>query len=197
MNRLGKVDSPQNRDLINGRLGVSIEEIDHKVQGLYQLAKTNPDNLHLQEAVALIKTLRRSQGALQSWNGKYRQVNSELTSEMAQISQDNALLQGEIAQLNQEMQGLVYQKERILAERSRVIAELNAIQTEVEVAAIKVRETRSLFRKFSILWTLIKSLFLENDPEGFGRIDSILPADPDKPQMETDQASVNRSLLDR
>lgn len=176
---------------------MSAEEIDKRVKELYQLAEMNPDNLQLQKAVALIKTLRRSQGALQSWNGRYREVNSELASEMAQVSQDNALLKDEIAQINQEMENLVYQKGQILAERSRVIAELNAIQTEVEIAAMKVRETRSLFGKFSILWTLVKSLFLEDDPADFGKIESTLPVDPNKPQMETDQASINRSLLDR
>jgi predicted RNase H-like nuclease (RuvC/YqgF family) len=175
---------------------MSADKIEQKVSEIYVLARQNPDNVPLQEAVELVKSLRRSRGALQSWNGRYREINSDLSAEITQISQEKSQLELELTHINQEMAQLVLQKERLLAERSRVLAQLREIEVEVEVAAQKVRQTDSLFGKFTILWTLMKSLFLD-DGGDFGKIDSRLPPDPDRPQMESDRASINRSLLDR
>lgn len=171
--------------------------IDERVKDFYELAKKHPDDANLQEALALVKSLRHSQGSLKGWNERYRLDNGALKTEITQFSQDNAFLKKELATLNQEMLQLTHEKEKIVAQRQKAIAELKHIQTEVEVAAANVKQTKSLFGKFSILWVLIKSLFLDDDFGGYGKIDDSLPPDPDKPQMNTDTASVNRSLLDK
>lgn len=173
-----------------------VDKIEQKVHKIYDLARQNPDNIPLQEAADLVKSLRRSQGQLRSWNGKYREINSDLSAKVEQVSLEKNQLESELAHINHEMIQLAQQRERLIAERSRALAQLKAIEVEVDVAAQKIRQTHSLFGKFTILWTLMKSFFL-NDDEDFGPIDSRLPPDPDKPQMESDRASINRSLLDR
>jgi len=49
------------------------QKIEDRVTQIYQVAKQNPEDANLQEAVSLIKSLRRSQGALQGWNGRYKE----------------------------------------------------------------------------------------------------------------------------
>lgn len=42
-------------------------DIDARVDSLYKLARNYPDNRELQEAVAVIKSLRSSQGQYKRW----------------------------------------------------------------------------------------------------------------------------------
>ncbi|BAG03951.1 MAG: hypothetical protein DWQ53_16625 [Microcystis flos-aquae DF17] len=49
----------------------------------------------------------------------------------------------------------------------------------------------------TILWTLVKSLFLDDNWEDFGSINNNLPSDPDRPQMGSGQSNINKSLLDK
>ncbi|MEA5535299.1 hypothetical protein [Crocosphaera sp. XPORK-15E] len=51
---------------------------EDRVKNVYQLAKSYPNDTNLQEAVTIIKSLRRSQGALQGWNERYRFYNTQL-----------------------------------------------------------------------------------------------------------------------
>jgi chromosome segregation ATPase len=165
-------------------------EIDERVDSLYKRAKKQPDNAELQEAVEVVKFLRRSQGSLQGWNHRYREEKSELTEKIE-------TLKGELDSLNAEMFTLGQEISRRTAEKERAIAELKNIEREVKMAAHNVRETKSIFGKFSIVWTLLRSLFLDEDWEDFGAIDNRLPTDRDRPQMESDRANINRSLLDK
>jgi chromosome segregation ATPase len=142
-------------------------ELDQRVEELYTLARQKPDDTNLQEAVDIVKTLRRSQGALKGWNGRYREENNNLNQEIQQISTELSLL-------NQQMQQLTEDKQRILREREKFLAELKHIETEVQVAAARVKNTKTTWGKLDILWTLVKSLFLD---ESFhlGKIDNSLP----------------------
>ncbi|GBF82759.1 hypothetical protein [Aphanothece sacrum] len=200
------------------------DEIDKKVNNLYQLAKKLPDDTNLQESIAVIKTLRLSQGQYKRWNNEYRIDNTELKEEIEQLeennqglqgqiiqisndnnklkieivklSQDNDSLKSELATINQEMVQLTQEKQNILAEKSKVIAELKNIETEIELAVMKVKETKSLFGKFSILWTVISGIFQDNIGD-YGKIDNALPTYADKPQMNIDPAAIGKDLLNR
>jgi chromosome segregation ATPase len=157
------------------------QKIEERVTQIYQVAKQNPEDAHLQEAVSLIKSLRRSQGALQGWNGRYKEEKGELTREIEQMN-------AELSLLNQQMGTLT-------EERAKLISELKHIETEVQVAAIRVKNTKNTFGKLTILWTLVKSLFLD-DLHELGPISDRLDPEDDRPQMQTDTASNNRSLLE-
>ncbi|WP_332867674.1 hypothetical protein [Pannus brasiliensis] len=188
-----------------------IMDIDERVDSLYKLARKNPDNSELQDVVEIVKFLRRSQGSLQGWNERYRQekgdlklqidsLNAELeslNSEVSTLTRDRERMSAEREKLNAEMLDLTESIAKRTAEKERAIAELKNVEREVKMAARNVRETRSIFGKFTILWTLLRSLFLDEEWEDFGAIDNRLPTDPDKPQMGSGQADNNRSLLDK
>ncbi|MGB5594420.1 MAG: hypothetical protein WBM32_02910 [Crocosphaera sp.] len=186
-------------------------KIDNRVKSVYKLAKIHPDNEQLQEAVEVVKTLRRSQGQLAYWSEQHKIDKKELKREIVLLSKENQelevqitlksqnldSLQSELTQLNQQMVQLTQDKQRMIAQRDKVVAELKHIETEVELASIQVKETNSLYGKFSIVWTLIQSLFFSDDPQDFGNIDNTLPDYIDKDQMKTDPASIGRNLLDK
>jgi predicted RNase H-like nuclease (RuvC/YqgF family) len=171
--------------------------IDDRVDSLYKLAKKYPDNQELQEAVSVIKSLRGSQGQYKRWNQQYRDDNNNLKDQVLEISTNNLDLQKELESLNAEMLNLTQEKTKIIAQREQAIAELKHIEMEVKVAAHNVRSTKSVYGKLTILWTLVKSLFLDDNWEDFGSIDNSLPPDPDKPQMGSGQSNINKSLLDK
>jgi len=172
-------------------------DIDDRVDSLYKLARNYPDNRELQEAVAVIKSLRSSQGQYKRWNQQYRDDNSHLKDQIVEISATNVDLQKELDSLTSEMRNLTEEKAKITAEREKVIAELKQIEMEVKVAAHNVRSTKSVYGKLTILWTLVKSLFLDDNWEDFGSINNNLPSDPDRPQMGSGQSNINKSLLDK
>ncbi len=185
--------------------------IDTRVKSVYKLAKAYPDNEQLQEAVGVVKTLRRSQGQLIYWSEKHKIDKKQLKAEIITLSKENQelevqiklksenieVLKSELNQINERMTQLTEDKQRMIAQRDRVLAELKQIETEVEIATIKVQQTNSIYEKFSIIWTLVQSLFFSNNTQDFGKIDNSLPDDDDKDQMKTDPSSINRSLLDR
>lgn len=185
--------------------------IDTRVKSIYKLAKAYPDNEQLQEAVGIVKTLRRSQGQLAYWSKQHKIDKKKLKAEIITLSKENqelevqiklkseniAVLKSELQQINEQMTQLTEDKQRAIAQRDRVIAELKHIETEVELASIKVKETKSIYGKFSIIWTLIQSLFFSDNPPDIGEIDNTLPYDPNKPQMGTSPADIGRDLLDK
>ncbi|MDJ0600129.1 MAG: hypothetical protein QNJ37_14970 [Crocosphaera sp.] len=185
--------------------------IDTRVKNVYKLAKHYPDNEQLIEAVEVVKTLRRSQGQLQYWSKQHKVDKKKLKAEIVTLSRENQELEieirlksenievfkAELTQINEQMTQLTQEKQKMVAQRDKVVAELKQIETEVEIATIKVQKTNNLFEKFSIIWTLIQSLFFSDNPQDIGKIDNTLPYDPNKPQMETNPADINRDLLDR
>ncbi len=69
------------------------------------------------------------------------------------------------------------------------------VKSVYKLANYKVKETKSLYGKFSIVWTLLQALFFSDDPQDFGKIDNTLEPDPDKPQMGTSPSDHGKSLL--
>ncbi|MGK7941137.1 MAG: hypothetical protein AB4062_13495 [Crocosphaera sp.] len=185
--------------------------INTRVNAVYKLAKNYPENKQLQEAVEVVKTLRRSQGQLVRRREEQKIEKKSLKAEIVKISKENQelkveinlkyesieALKSELTDLNQQMVKLTQDKQTITAQRDKVIAELKNIETEVELATIKVKETKSLYGKFSIVWMLIQSLFFSDNPQDFGKIDNTLPYDPNKPQMGTSQSDIGRHSLDK
>ncbi|ACB49676.1 hypothetical protein cce_0325 [Crocosphaera subtropica ATCC 51142] len=185
--------------------------IDARVKSVYKLAKTYPDNQQLQEAVGVVKTLRRSQGQLAFWSEQHKIDKKQLKAEIITLSRENQALEvqirlkvqdidrlkSELTQINEQMTQLTEEKQRMIAQRDRVIAQLKQIETEVELATIQVRQTNDLFKKFSIIWTLLQSLFFRDTRQGYGKIDNTLPDFKDKPQMGTSSADIGRDLLDK
>ncbi|EAZ90877.1 DUF3450 domain-containing protein [Crocosphaera chwakensis] len=185
-------------------------DIDTRVKSVYKLAKAYPDNGHLQEAVGVVKTLRRSQGQLAHWSDQHKIDKKQLKAEIITLSKENqelevqirlkseniVSLKSELTQINEQMTQLTEEKRRMIVQRDRVVAELKQIETEVEIATIKVQQTNDLFEKFSIIWTLIQSLFFRDHHKDYGKIENTPEPDPDKPQMGTSPADIGKNLLD-
>ncbi len=186
-------------------------DIDTRVKSVYKLAKHYPNNEQLQEAVGVVKTLRRSQGQLAFWSEQHKIDKKKLKAEIVTLSRENQELEVqiklksenintlnfELIQIDKQMVKLTQDKQKAIAERDKVIANLKHIQTEVELARMKVQQTQSIYGKLGILWTLIQSLFFSDDPQGFGKIDNSVEYDPNKPQMGTSQSDIGRDLLDK
>ena len=182
--------------------------IGNRVESVYDLAKRYPDNKQLQEAVEVVKTLRRSQSQYERWSKQHKIDKKNLKAEITKVSKENQelevqiklksenieVLQSELNQINEQMMQLTQEKQRMIAQRDRVIAELKEIEKEVEIATIQVKQTNNLFEKFSIIWILIQSLFFKSDPQDFGNIENTLPDFTDKPWMRTTPADIGKDL---
>ncbi|ACB00992.1 conserved hypothetical protein (plasmid) [Picosynechococcus sp. PCC 7002] len=192
------------------------ENFEELIKRLYEMARENPDDEDLQAIVELIKFLRRSRGSLQSWNHRYRSDITNLQDEVNDQMLTNESLQQDLLRAQQEMQQLALEKQRLAQEREKIRAELKEIDREVKVAAAKVRSSKSLYGKFSIVWNFLQSTFFSDDPQDFGKIEpgndddpdippSAGPVDPnpnpnsggDKPWMSSSRADIQRDLLDR
>ncbi len=168
-----------------------MDQVEQKVKELYELAKVYPDDENLQIAVSALKSIRRSRGSLQSWNSRYRSQISDLNNSIEIQEEEKNRLQAKLDQTNLEVHNLILERQKMLVEKDKVKAELRNIQTEVELAALKVKESKSWFGKFHILWTFVNSVFFDEPPD-MGLIDTSLKSDPDKPQMDTKPSSIGR-----
>lgn len=177
---------------------------DERVKAFYKFVHKHPEEPNLKEAYEIIVSLRKSQAAYKIWNGKQREKitnisddNQQLEQQVVTISKVNDFLRFELTTINQEMEALTHEKQKMIAERERVNAELRAIQTQVELTAIKVKESNSVYGKFTIVWQFLQSVFFSDNPQDFGTIDNVLPSYDDQDQMKTDPASIGRDLLDK
>ena len=179
------------------------ERLEKSIKELYQLAKERDDE-SFQLAVDVIKTMRRSRGSLQAWNQRYREGIESLHEDIQAQEDLNHRLQSELNLLKEDMQEIALEKQRILQERQKAIQqrdfltnELKQIDIEAKVAAEKVQSTKSLFGKFSIMWTFFQSTFFSDDPKDYGVIDNSFEPDPDKPQLGSGIANLQKDLLDK
>ncbi len=184
---------------------------DERVKAFYKIAHEHPEDTNLKEAYDIIVSLRKGQAQYKRWNTKQREDKKELKQEIIHLSENkqeleqqivtiskvNDSLRFELTTINKEMEQLTDEKQKMIAERDKINTELKAIQTEVELTAIKVKETHSLYGKFTILWQFFQSVFFSDNPRDFGTINNSLPEYQDQPQMNTDQASIGRNLLDK
>ncbi|MGK7930509.1 MAG: hypothetical protein AB4041_03605, partial [Microcystaceae cyanobacterium] len=109
--------------------------IDTRVKSVYKLAKNYPDNEQLQEAVEVVKTLRRSQGQLAYWSEQHKIDKKQLKAEIITLSKENQELEvqiklksedidslkSELKQLDQQMLQLTEDKQRMSAQRDKVL----------------------------------------------------------------------------
>ncbi len=180
------------------------ERLERQVKDLYKLAKERCDDESLQLAVDVIKTMRRSRGSLQAWNQRYREGIESLHEDIQTQEDLNHTLQSELNLLQEDMRAITLEKQRIMQEKLRAMQqrdiltnELKQIDLEAKVAAKKVQSTKSLFGKFSIMWSFFQSTFFSDDPEDYGVIDNSFEPDPDKPQLGSGIASLQKDLLDK
>ncbi|NJN72652.1 MAG: hypothetical protein HC799_07495 [Limnothrix sp. RL_2_0] len=171
------------------------QDLDQKAYYLYKLAKENPHDENLQLAANLVKSTRRSRGSLQSWNQRYREDINDLDALVQSKEEANMELQQELMVMNQELELLAQEKIRLVAQRKKAIAELKKIDDEVTVAVAQVKSKKTWFGKFSVLWSFMNTLFL--DDEDMGEVDYSLQPDPDQPQLGSSIADVQKSLLDK
>lgn len=174
--------------------GVMSQDLDQKAYYLYKLAKENPHDENLQLAANLVKSTRRSRGTLQSWNQRYRDDIGELGEVIQAKEDENLELKQELVAINQELEHLAQERIRLIAQRKKAIADLKQIDDEVKMAVAKVKQSKTWHGKFSALWSFMNSLFLDN--EDMGTIDYSIEPDPDKPQLGSSVADVQRSLRD-
>ena len=101
----------------------------------------------------------------------------------------------EIEAYQQKLQELTIQKQQAFENLNQATRELEVINTEVKVAVARVKHQKTIWGKFSTMVDFLRTLFLDED-----EIYELLKtdySDPNKPQMNTDIASTQRSLLDR
>ena len=101
----------------------------------------------------------------------------------------------EIEIYHHKLQKLTVEKQRAIEKRDQAKRELDAINTEVKLAVERVKHEKTIWGKFSKMVNFLRALFVDED-----EIQEILKtdySDPDKPQMNTDIASIQRDLLDR
>ena len=77
-----------------------VTEIDIRVKSMYKLAKACPEDQNLQEAIEVIKTLRRSQGQLVRRSEEAKIDQQRLKSEIVQLNQENLKLEEEVTSLS-------------------------------------------------------------------------------------------------
>ena len=97
-------------------------DIEQRVKSFYDLAKSHPEDTYLQEAASLVKYLRRSQGALQGWNGRYREENSQLSVEITKVTQTNETLELNLQNLRDELDGLNQKLFELSQEKKRNVS---------------------------------------------------------------------------
>lgn len=74
------------------------DQIEERIQELYKLAKSNPENQEFQQAVDVIKSIKRSRGQLQRHNSNYRDNLGTLNNELKFQKQENSKLRERINQ---------------------------------------------------------------------------------------------------
>ena len=125
--------------------------------------------------------------------------NSELSGNNRQIGRKyNEKIKEQYAEIEayqQDLQKLTVQKQQLFENLNQATRELEKIDTEVKVAVARVKHQKTIWGKFSTMVEFLRTLFVDED-----EIQEILEtdnSDPDKPQMNTDIASIQRDLLDR
>jgi hypothetical protein len=68
-----------------------MDVVEAKVQLLYELARKQPDNEHLQTAVEAVKSLRLSRGQLQRGNNNYKEEIKRLKAELKNQGQQETI----------------------------------------------------------------------------------------------------------
>jgi chromosome segregation ATPase len=165
-----------------------MEQIEEKIKRLYGLANAPEANTEITEAVDIIKYLRRSQG-------QYNRRKEEYKTKVKESSEMIATLSLEIEEYQQKIQDLAVQKKQAMENLNTATRELERIDTEIKVAIARVKQEKTWFGKFTRLLEVIRTLFLEE--EEVQNLLAVDYSDLDKPQMNTDIASIQRNLLDK
>lgn len=117
-----------------------------------------------------------------------RQIGKKYTEEIKKQS-------AEIEKYQQKLQDLAIQKQQTLENLNQATRELEKINTEVKVAIARVKNQKSIWGKFSTMLEFLRTLFL--DEEEINELLKTDYSDPEKPQMNTDIASIQKNLLDQ
>ena len=146
----------------------------------------------------IIKLLRENEtvsdlvNALVSKNSELRGNNRQIGKKYSKIIKNQST---EIEEYQHKLQNLAVQKQQTLENLKQATRELEKINTEVKVAVARVKHQKSIWGKFSTMLDFLRTLFLDEDEiQELWKTDY---SDPDKPQMNTDIASIQKNLLDR
>ena len=147
-----------------------------------------------------LKTLKRRIGGYKGWTKRYRKQQKQLRQEKSELQQElSSTIQEKdwaIAELNKlKLSSSVQEALKAKEQRDNAIAELDNLINQIE-AYKQVCEKFSKVRyadKTALIREAEKLLF---DEEVLIELNTTIN-EKDNPQMFTDCASVNRSLLDR
>ena len=165
-----------------------MEQMEQRINELYKLANTSKEDSELKDAVAIIKYLRRSVGQ----HNRYKQ---EYLNQATEYKETIVVQSLEIEEYQKKIQELAVQKKQAIENLNKATRELERIDSEIKVAVARVKHEKTWFGKFSRLLDFFRTLFLEEDD-----IQALLEVDyshPNKPQMNTDIASIQRDLYDQ
>lgn len=165
-----------------------MEQIEEKIKRIYRLANTPEAGNDITEAADIIKYLRRSQG-------QHNRRKEEYKIRVTQSEETIAKLSTEIEEYQQKIQNLAVQKKQAIENLNTATRELERIDTEIKVAVARVKQEKTWLGKFTRLLEVIRTLFLEE--EDVQKLLDVDYSDSDKPQMNTDIASIQRDILDK
>jgi chromosome segregation ATPase len=162
---------------------MNTDELEQKIKRLYHVANTTHVEDTLQDAIAVIKHLRLSQGQQKRRKEEFQQQAYQYREEMEQQSLEILQYQKTIEQQNldikqysQQLQELALQKQQALANLDRTKKELERIDTEVKIAVAKVKDETSILGKFSRMIDFLRTVFIDDI-----EIDELMKVDHSSP----------------
>lgn len=181
----------------------NLENQDEKLERLKaKLYKVKNSDPYYQAVIKIIKYQSRQIGGLKAWNDRYRHQNDV-------ISKGNSTPQSSLEKIKQELNTSknllsrqVQKTQELLQEREEIIQDLKIFDEKVNNLKIAYEEAEhssglSLWPRIQVVMLAVKELL--SPTENTVMITQKKDSDPfsEKPQMKWDQASVNRSLLDK
>ena len=163
------------------------QEVDYALQEIQRLQNT------IHEAKQEFKKLKRSLGGYKGWLTRYRKEKKELkfVNNLVCKQRDEALDELSLKQV--ELLKSLQEGQQAKKDRDKAIAKLDGVITKLEKYRKMCERAREIKDKDSdYLLREAERLFFQDEFEIEIKLN-----ERDNPQMFTDQASINRSLLDR
>jgi hypothetical protein len=174
------------------------DQLDQLKAKLYQVKNNDP---FYQAAIKIIKYQSRQIGAFKAWNNRYRNQNN--------VPNNVDKIKKELDSNKHLLARQVRQTQELLQEREQILQELKQFDQRVKKLQIAYEQAEnsgglSLWQRIQGVMLAVKELLSPPEEINSNHQKKVITtqiqdsdAFADKPQMKCDQASINRSLLDR
>ena len=148
-----------------------------------------------------LKSVKNSVRAYKGWTKRYRKKQKELQQEAITLQKNCQIAQRERDRINQELNIKQQELVKVVAEAKKAKDARDKALVELDAVIAKIEEYRGVCDRANKMTYADKVYLIQKAEELFFDeeiIDRNLHLDSrEKPQMFTDSASINRSLLDR